>query len=257
MRIPASIQDLKNEAASQAALFSETGWGLAANVWAFTREGKPGPKTSSDQKSTDLRQTVTGFAALKIRGLASKTTVIRYRAVWKAAIEAGIATDVFPGDVIDLPDVDFTDFLRVALNAEDKAAKKPSEKAASESDGGSSGDDAGDEQSTAQGASKADELARLREENEELRRRIDEYEEAADNPDVVTISGTKRQMILLKRAEDAARIGEGEAWLSLRRLVAGARSMAEKDAKGYFQILDAVAQLSSQIPKDEKQAKTA
>ncbi|EIU40892.1 hypothetical protein MA6G0728R_0394 [Mycobacteroides abscessus 6G-0728-R] len=33
----------------------------------------------------------------------SKPTIIKYRKAWKLAIDNGFATDVKPGDLIDLP----------------------------------------------------------------------------------------------------------------------------------------------------------
>lgn len=45
------------------------------------------------------------FVALGIEGMKSQTSVAKYRKAWAKAIADGVATDVKPGDLIDLPDV--------------------------------------------------------------------------------------------------------------------------------------------------------
>lgn len=44
------------------------------------------------------------LASQGITGMGSRTTIAKYRKAWKLAIERGFATDVKPGDLIDLPD---------------------------------------------------------------------------------------------------------------------------------------------------------
>lgn len=75
-------------------------WQRAALVWAFTEEGKPGPKKDLP---TNGHLSVSSFAALEINGLTKRDTVAKYRKAWKLAIDNGFATDVKPGDLIDLP----------------------------------------------------------------------------------------------------------------------------------------------------------
>lgn len=72
-------------------------WKRAAIVWAFTSGAVKGHKSTSGLSVSD-------FLAHDINGLNSKTTVAKYRKAWKLAIDNGFATDVKPGDLIDLPD---------------------------------------------------------------------------------------------------------------------------------------------------------
>lgn len=91
-------------------------------MWAFvTDENKGGRgKTGTDVN----RFTVTDFAKLGIAGLASKTSVVKYRKAWKRAIDAGFATDVGPGDRIDLPDVDWQAYFNPPAPKVEKPTKR-------------------------------------------------------------------------------------------------------------------------------------
>lgn len=66
-------------------------------MWAFTSGAVKGHKSTSGLSVSD-------FLAHDINGLNSKTTVAKYRKAWKLAIERGFATDVKPGEIIDLTD---------------------------------------------------------------------------------------------------------------------------------------------------------
>ncbi|QOF31949.1 Uncharacterised protein [Mycobacteroides abscessus subsp. massiliense] len=77
-------------------LITASEWKRAAIVWAFTSGAVKGHKSTSGLSVSD-------FLAHDINGLNSKTTVAKYRKAWKLAIERGFATDVKPGDLIDLP----------------------------------------------------------------------------------------------------------------------------------------------------------
>ncbi|WP_457149548.1 hypothetical protein [Mycobacteroides abscessus] len=46
---------------------------------------------------------MTEFVGLRLSGLASSASVVKYRKAWAKAITDGVATDVKPGDLIDLP----------------------------------------------------------------------------------------------------------------------------------------------------------
>ncbi|WP_217348843.1 hypothetical protein, partial [Mycobacteroides abscessus] len=81
-------------------LVTASEWKRAAIVWAFTSGAVKGHKSTSGLSVSD-------FLAHDINGLNSKTTVAKYRKAWKLAIERGFATDVKPGDLIDLPDVEW------------------------------------------------------------------------------------------------------------------------------------------------------
>ncbi|WP_074303016.1 hypothetical protein [Mycobacteroides abscessus] len=85
-------------------LITASEWQRAALVWAFTEEGKPGPKKDLP---TNGRISISDFAGMKISGLTKRDTVSKYRRAWSQAIADGVATDVKPGDLIDLPDVEW------------------------------------------------------------------------------------------------------------------------------------------------------
>ncbi|SHT22110.1 Uncharacterised protein [Mycobacteroides abscessus subsp. abscessus] len=69
-------------------------WQRAALVWAFTEEGKPGPKKDLP---TNGRISISDFAGMKISGLTKRDTVSKYRRAWSQAITDGVATDVRSG----------------------------------------------------------------------------------------------------------------------------------------------------------------
>lgn len=77
-------------------LVTASEWKRAAIVWAFTHEAKPGPGKKDRSNSLPISD----FART---GIMSKPTIIKYRKAWKLAIDNGFATDVKPGDLIDLP----------------------------------------------------------------------------------------------------------------------------------------------------------
>ncbi|AMU54497.1 hypothetical protein A3O02_04305 [Mycobacteroides abscessus] len=80
-------------------LVTASEWKRAAIVWAFTHDGR---KTTSS-----LSVGINEFCGFEVSGLRSKDTVRKYRKAWKLAIDNGFATDVKPGDLIDLPDVEW------------------------------------------------------------------------------------------------------------------------------------------------------
>ncbi|SHU94023.1 Uncharacterised protein [Mycobacteroides abscessus subsp. abscessus] len=77
-------------------LVTASEWKRSAIVWAFTEEVGRG-------KSKCSQLSISEFAALEVIGLQSRNTVAKYRKAWKLAIDNGFATDVKPGDLIDLP----------------------------------------------------------------------------------------------------------------------------------------------------------
>lgn len=84
-------------------------WQRAALVWAFTTGENKGGRGKN--LPTNGQVSISSFAALEISGLTKRDTVAKYRKAWKLAIEGseelglkdGVATDVKPGDLIDLP----------------------------------------------------------------------------------------------------------------------------------------------------------
>lgn len=122
--VPATVDELS----ATAEAFLSTGWTLAAAVWAWTYLGKPGPKRS-DEKSSDL-YTVNEFVRLGLKGLTTKDSVRKYRAIWQSAIDAAQATAVKPGETVVMPDLPFglvSDEPETPGKGSDKPAKPRSE----------------------------------------------------------------------------------------------------------------------------------
>lgn len=105
IRIPRTLNAAVGALNGIESLLTARNWERAAIVWAFTYEGKPGPRTEIG-KEVD-RSTITDFAGLGIKGLASKPSVIAYRSAWKQAMEEVGAKDVRPGQMVELPDLPF------------------------------------------------------------------------------------------------------------------------------------------------------
>ncbi|SII58004.1 Uncharacterised protein [Mycobacteroides abscessus subsp. abscessus] len=84
-------------------LITASEWQRAALVWAFT-EDQQGKRTTS---VTSDRSSMVEFAKLGVSGLRSVNSIKKYRRAWSQAIADGFATDVKPGDLIDLPDVEW------------------------------------------------------------------------------------------------------------------------------------------------------
>lgn len=107
--VPDSIEDAVLNLKGLGELITASEWRRAALVWAFTHEGR-GHFASSDEKSPDGTDTISQFADRKIQGLKTRDTVRAYRKAWKQAIEDGIACDVKPGDNIQLPDAEWSNY---------------------------------------------------------------------------------------------------------------------------------------------------
>jgi len=88
-------------------------WEIAANVYAFTQEGKAGginQYNKSDRVSVrDHPVSFRAYAALNILGLRSDKTVAKYHRQWAWAVEIGQAEDVKPGDEFEEPDIEWDD----------------------------------------------------------------------------------------------------------------------------------------------------
>lgn len=82
-------------------LMSAGHWGTAAIVWAWTEPGDP--HFASGEKSSDGKLSLSDFASLKIRGLATRDSVRKYRRAWEKAIEDGLAQPSEPGKQAALP----------------------------------------------------------------------------------------------------------------------------------------------------------
>ena len=105
--IPASLDEAITSLTGLDGLLTAKRWERAAIVWAFTRNNGPG-RPVNDGNPT-FTKTQAEFARLGISGLTMRETVARYREAWQAAIDAGQARAVHPGQVTELPDMDWND----------------------------------------------------------------------------------------------------------------------------------------------------
>lgn len=103
--IPENIEDALLDLKGLGELITASEWKRAALVWAFTYEG-----TNQHGKKFPGRLSISEFADMKISGLGSRPTVRAYRKAWKKAMDDGIACDVQPGDQIELPDAEWSDY---------------------------------------------------------------------------------------------------------------------------------------------------
>ena len=86
--VPDSIDDATALLDDVGGLLSAGHWGTAAVVWAFTEPGTNQHKVPVKKFTGSL--TITDFAALGIRGLSSRPSVIKYRQAWQHAIDEGL-----------------------------------------------------------------------------------------------------------------------------------------------------------------------
>ena len=100
--IPATIEAATEALDGVAALLTAKEWERAAIVYAFTRSQQG---RRSDLSANPEKLTFTQLAAKKIKGLENKDTVAHYYRNWQAAIDAGKATEINPGDKVTLPDM--------------------------------------------------------------------------------------------------------------------------------------------------------
>lgn len=101
--VPSSLAKAKSELGALGKLLTVTEWERAATVWAFTYEGRGGPRTGNKTSQLSIRE----FAELGIQGLTSRPSVTAYRDQWKRAMELAGASDVQPGDTIRLPNLEW------------------------------------------------------------------------------------------------------------------------------------------------------
>jgi hypothetical protein len=97
IQIPNTIKQAEKALTGLDRLSIATEWERAAIVWAFTYEGKPGqggPGRSNAPHSA--RCSIRQFAALKLPGLKSHSTIEGYRIAWKRAMTKAGAMDVGP-----------------------------------------------------------------------------------------------------------------------------------------------------------------
>ncbi len=145
MRIPDDIESAVLDLKGLGELVTATEWQRAALVFAFTYEGRPGGRSTGQECS--VAKTLDEFAKLGLAGLSSRTTVRRYRAAWKLAIQDGFATYVMPGDLVALPEVDWNEYFnppkppREPKEKHAKVSGEPQGDSVSEGDSGGIADD--------------------------------------------------------------------------------------------------------------------
>lgn len=96
--IPTTIEQAVGALNGIDALLTAKGWERAAIVFAFTEERPAGNQPAQMANSRHL--SISDFAALGIAGLTTRDTVRLYREAW---IDGGGATNIGPGDTVNLP----------------------------------------------------------------------------------------------------------------------------------------------------------
>jgi DNA N-6-adenine-methyltransferase (Dam) len=126
VRIPATAEELTDTLNGVVSMIAKGGWWTAAAVYSWTMPWAGGGRPPKGITS-DAFLTISGFAALGIRGLSSINTVRKFRSAWARAVERGWADPVKPGDRIRLPDQDFNlDEAHVGANSGDNEWFTPS-----------------------------------------------------------------------------------------------------------------------------------
>lgn len=110
VRIPASLDEAVRNLNGLAALLTAKQWERAAVVYAFTEPGN-GQGARQPLSLSPQRLSMAAFAELGIAGLRDRRRVSAYRAAWQSAIDQGGATEVHPGDAVDLPGLPWEDFF--------------------------------------------------------------------------------------------------------------------------------------------------
>jgi hypothetical protein len=126
VRIPATAEELTRTLNAVIGMIAKGGWWTAAAVSAWTEPWAGGGRPPKGITS-DAFLTISGFAALGIRGLSSINTVRKFRSAWARAVERGWADPVKPGDRVRLPDQGFNlDEAHVGANTGDTEWFTPS-----------------------------------------------------------------------------------------------------------------------------------
>jgi len=94
IKIPSSLNAAKGELEGIGILVTSKEWQRGAYVSAFN----------------PTLDTVKDFARLGIHGLTQESVILGYRAAWLAAVEAGIAKLVKPGQTVELPDAPWSNY---------------------------------------------------------------------------------------------------------------------------------------------------
>jgi phage N-6-adenine-methyltransferase len=126
LRIPPTTEVLTGTLNGVIGMIAKGGWFTAAAAYAWTEPWAGGGRPPKGITS-DAFLTISGFAALGIRGLSSINTVRKFRSAWARAVKRGWADPVKPGDRVRLPDQDFNlDEAHVGANSGDNEWFTPS-----------------------------------------------------------------------------------------------------------------------------------
>jgi hypothetical protein len=106
--LPTGIE-LRDALAGIERLITAKEWERAAIVYAFTTGDDVGGRPTAREvvQFPESPCSIRKFAELGFQGLRTQDTVRRYRQIWKTAIDKGYAVEVHPGDVVDLPTVEW------------------------------------------------------------------------------------------------------------------------------------------------------
>jgi len=108
--VPPTLDDAFGRLADIGRLMLARGWEQAMCVYAYTRDGEPGEHWAEKRGTTTTLLTPREFAQRGIKGLHSDKTVRFYRKAWQWAMEKGLAEEPMPGQLVDLPTVDFPEW---------------------------------------------------------------------------------------------------------------------------------------------------
>src|SRR5690554_2845848 len=105
--IPSTLDEAKEQLNALGRLLTAKEWERAAIVYAFTRDGGQGEYQQNVR--TDIL-TVPAFSRLGISGLKSHNSVRMYRDAWQWAVDNGYAGEIHPGQEIELPTVEWSEW---------------------------------------------------------------------------------------------------------------------------------------------------
>lgn len=118
--VPSTMKEAAAALGDLEELVTAKEWHRAAIVYAFTYDGGRGGDRSKPRARGLLN--MREFAGRGISGLRTEITVAHYRNSWKAAILAGKADDIQPGDRVTLPEMDWPKRADATAGTERSAA---------------------------------------------------------------------------------------------------------------------------------------
>lgn len=99
IQIPSTLDQAKGRLTEIEGIVTAKGWERAAIVWAFTLQAND--HVGENPHKISFR----AFAALGIVGLRDHGVVGKYHDAWQAALDAGKAKAIEPGDRVEIPDL--------------------------------------------------------------------------------------------------------------------------------------------------------